>query len=280
MSFIAIVGAGAIGGALAQRLASRDRAGDVRLIDPEGRVAQGKALDIQQSSPIDGFGTRLSGSDRLEAAAGARVIVIADAAQGDAEHAGESGLALVKRIAAMDTSAPLLFAGAAQRMLMQRSISELHVSPRRVIGAAPGALESAVRALAALECDGSAAEVQLRVVGVPPEAAVVLWEEATVFGKPLGSVIPAHRVAAIGRRLPSLWPPGPIALASAAARAAEAILHGSRRRLTCFVALDRPPNRGAVVALPAGLGPLGVDRVVEPALTRQEQTRLDNALSR
>ena len=84
MSFIAIVGAGAIGGALAQRLASRGRVREVRLIDEQGSVAQGKALDIQQSGAVDGFGTKLTSASAIAAAAGAAAVVIADAAAGDA----------------------------------------------------------------------------------------------------------------------------------------------------------------------------------------------------
>ena len=53
MGFIAIVGCGALGGALAHKIAGRDRIAEVRLIDPEGRVAQGKALDILQASPVE-----------------------------------------------------------------------------------------------------------------------------------------------------------------------------------------------------------------------------------
>src|SRR5688572_26027524 len=102
MSFIAIVGAGALGGTLAYRLASRGRVTEVRLIDEQVGVAQGKALDIQQSGAVDAFATRLTSAGEIAAAAGADAIVMADAARGDEEHAGEAGLALVKRIAAMD----------------------------------------------------------------------------------------------------------------------------------------------------------------------------------
>jgi malate dehydrogenase len=277
MPFIAIVGAGAVGGTLAHKLAARGRVREVRLIDTEGSVAYGKALDILQSSPIEGFSTRVSAAESWEAAAGAQVIVFADSARGDAEHEGESGLALARRIAAADRSAPLLFAGASQRVLMQRSISELHVAPRRVIGSAPAALESAVRAITALELDSTGVEVQLRVVGVPPRAALVAWEEATAFGLPIASQIAPHRLAAISARLPGLWPPGPIGLAAAAARAAEAIANGSRRRFTGFVWLDAP--RGAVAAMPIELGPQGVAGVHQPALSRQERTLLDNGLA-
>jgi malate/lactate dehydrogenase len=71
-----------------------------------------------------------------------------------------------------------------------------------------------------------------------------------------------------------LWPPAPYALASAAARIVEAVSHGSRRRFSCFVSLPRQ----TVVAMPVELGEDGVRRVLEPALTRQERTRLENAI--
>src|SRR5215208_3792712 len=121
MSFIAIVGAGALGGALAQRLAARGRTREVRLIDEHGGVAQGKALDIQQSGPVDGFTTKLTGADSIDAAAGAAAIVLADAAAGDVEHAGEPGLALVKRLAAIEQRAPLVFAGNSQRLVIAKA---------------------------------------------------------------------------------------------------------------------------------------------------------------
>jgi malate dehydrogenase len=278
MSFIAILGAGALGGTLAHRLASRGRIREVRLIDEHAAVAQGKALDIQQSGAVEGFAVRVTSAGGIEAAAGADAIVIADSSAGDQEHTGEAGLAMLRRIAAIDTAAPLVFAGAHQRLLLARTATELHVEPRRLIGSAPGALESAVRALAALEADGSGVEVQLRVVGVPPDAAVVAWEESTAFGQPLTAVLPPHRIAAIAARLPRLWPPGPIVLASAAARVAEAVAGGSRRRYSCFVALLEG-SITRVLAMPVELGRGGVVRVLRPALTRQEQTRLDNAAS-
>jgi malate dehydrogenase len=276
MSFIAIVGAGAIGGALAHRLALRDRVRRVRLIDPEGRIAEGKALDIAQSSPVDGSSTQTSGAAALEAAAGADAVVIADAAGGGGEFAGEPGLALVRRIAAVEQDAPLIFAGAGQRELMARTIGELHVGRRRVIGSAPGALEAAVRALTALEVNGTGAEVHLIVAGVPPNAALVAWEEATIGGQPVSAAVPPHRLVAISAMLPSLWPPGPQALASAAARVVEAVAHGSRRRFSCFVSPDAPGS-SRVVGFPATLGRRGVERVLRPTLSRQEQTLLENA---
>ena len=65
MGFIAIVGSGALGGAVAHALAMRDRVPEVRLIDTAGSIARGKALDIQHSAPIDNFSTTLTAGDSI-----------------------------------------------------------------------------------------------------------------------------------------------------------------------------------------------------------------------
>ena len=277
MPFIAVLGAGALGGALVHKLAARNRVEEVRLIDPDGRVAHGKALDILQASPIEQFSTRVTAAESLAAAAGAEVAVIADAAAGPDEHQGEAGLALLRQLARTIERTTIVCAGAGQREMIARATTELRLSPARVLGSAPFALESAVRALAGLALDGSGVEVSLRIVGVPPRAAVVAWEEAAASGEPLTTRIAPHTIAALTARIPGLWPPGPYALASAAARVAEAIAAGSRRRFSCFVAMESGPLRGAVVAMPVEVGPGGIRRVAEPALTRQERTMLENS---
>ena len=276
MSFVAIIGAGAIGGSLAHTLAARDTVGEIRLIDTDVSVAGGKALDILQSGPVQGFATKLSASSSFMSAAGADAIVIADHASGSGEHAGEAGLALVRQLVAVEGRAPLVFAGATQRALMQRAVVELHVGASRVVGAAPTALESAVRALAGLLLDGSGVEVSLRIVGVPPHGAVIAWEEATAFGQPIASELPPHLMSGLSARLPGLWPPGPYALASAAARVVEGILTGGRRRLSCFAA----DARGRVAALPVELGADGIRKVHQPVLTPQERTLFESAIER
>ena len=273
MSVVAIVGTGSLGGAIAHKIASRGRVREIRLIDSEERIAQGKALDILQSSPVEGFSTRVVGTSSLAAVGGAAAIVLADGAS-IGEHTGEAGLGLLRRIAAMENAAPIVFAGARQRELMTRAARELSVSAVRLVGSAPLALESALRSLIGLLIDGSGAAIGITVVGVPPDAAVVAWEEASISGQPLTSHVPPHEIAALNSRLPGLWPPGPYALSSAASRVVEAIVHGSRRRLSCFIVGER----GIAGAMPAELGEDGVRRVVEPILTRQERTRLENAM--
>ena len=274
MSFIAIIGAGPIGGAVAHKLAARGRVTQIRLIDSAGSIAQGKALDILQSGPVENFNASVTGTDSLHAAAGAQVVVLADSAAGDGEYSGDAALALVRRLQGAGVDAPLVFAGASPREAMKRTIGELHVAPARAIGAAPLALESALRALCGVIADTSGVEVSLSVVGVPPKHAVIAWEEATVSGQPLTSVIGAHEIAALAARVTGLWPPGPYALGSATARIVEALCDGSRRRYSCFV----ETGKGRVVAMPVELEPGGVRRIIEPALTRLERTALDNAM--
>lgn len=278
MGFVAVIGAGPIGGAIAQALALRDRIREIRLIDPYGSVAQGKALDLQQAAPVERFSARVGAAHALHAAAGAGAIVIADSAETSLEHAGEKGLALVRQLAAVEDTAPFVFAGATQRELLGRSVAELHVSRTRALGSAPGALESALRALAGVALDSSGVAVQLQLVGTPPDAVSVGWEEATAGGMPLREQLAPHLISALAARIPKLWPPGSLALAAAATEVLEAIVCGGRRRVTCFAALEAGPVRQAVVAMPVTIGPRGIAEILEPALTPQERTRMENAL--
>ena len=274
MSFIAIIGAGPIAGALAHKLAGRSRVQQIRLIESGGTIARGKALDILQSGPVEGFNSSVTGEDSLHAAAGADVVVLADSSTGEGEYTGETGLTLLRRLLGAGVTSPIVFAGPSQRDVMKRAASELRVPAARLIGAPPFALESALRALCAVVADSSGVDISLTIVGVPPKHAVVAWEEATVSGQPLASMVGAHDIAALSARIPSLWPPGPYALGSAAARIVEAIGSSSRRRYSCFV----DAGKGRIVAMPVELGPGGVRRVIEPTLTRLERTALDNAL--
>jgi malate dehydrogenase len=279
MGFIAILGSGPIGSATAHKLAGRDRVAEVRLVDAEARIARGKALDIMQASPIEQFSTRVTAGDSWTAAVGADVIIVADDATSAKELTGESALAMLRQLSAVERRAPLVFAGAHQRELMAHAVSELHVPRERVIGSAPLALESAVRALAGVLLDAAGTEVCLRIVGVPPHGAVVAWEAATASGLPLSSQLPAHAIAALTAKLPRIWPPGAYALGSAATRVVEGIAEESRKRYSCFVSLDRGSRRNAVAAMPVELAARGIRRVLEPALTRQEQTLLENGIS-
>jgi malate dehydrogenase len=275
---VAIVGAGELGGALAHRLARSGAASMIRLIDERGRIAAGKALDIAEAAPVEGFSTQLAGSTDITAAAGAAVIVLADRAAGS-EWQGDEGLMLLGQIARTKTRAIVLCAGAAQRELVERGVAERHLARARLLGSAPGALAAAVRAMIALEANSSPHDVALTILGVPPGQIVIPWEETTIGGfsatRALGE--PARR--RIAAMVPALWPPGPYALAAAAALAIDAITGRSRRLTTCFVAPDTTAGaRVRTAALPVRLGPGGLVEVVLPELSAHDRTVLDNAM--
>jgi malate dehydrogenase len=274
MSVIAIIGAGPLGSATAHKLANRSRVAEVRLIDPEESVARGKALDIQQAGPVESFSTTLSAHASILAASGTQAIVMADSTSG-AEHTGEASLALLRQLEAAGITAPLVFAGASQRQLISLASNELHIEGRRLVGSAPHALASALRAMSAVVLDASAVEISLDVFGVPPRHAVIAWHEGTISGQPITGALGAHEIAALSSRVGSLWPPGPYALASAATRVAEAVCFGSRRRYSCFV----DTGRGRIAAMPVELQPGGIKRVVEPSLSSVERTALETALA-
>src|ERR1700682_4975804 len=119
MQAVAIIGAGELGGAVAHVLARRNIVRSIALIDESGRIAAGKALDIAQAAPVEGFATQLSGSADVSTAAGAAVVVLADCIGGE-EWQGEAGLLLLKRLARTTSGAVILCAGASQRELVDR----------------------------------------------------------------------------------------------------------------------------------------------------------------
>ena len=274
---IAIVGAGELGGELAHQVAVADLARSVRLLDDHGTTAAGKALDITQAAPIERFSTRVSGGTDLHEATAAAVVVIADRATGG-EWSGEEGLALLKRICG-HSCALLICAGATQRELIERAVRELGLPRARVVGSAPEALASGLRALIALETKHSVRDISATVLGIPPASIVVPWESAAIAGLPALSALDTPAKRRIDARLPQLWPPGPHALASAAKKAIEAIAGRSRQTMSAFIAPDDSAGRRTrAVALPATLCGEGIAAADVPTLTSHDRVALENAM--
>jgi len=278
MHEVAIVGAGELGGALAHVLARRDATRTIRLIDDQGRVAEGKALDIAQSAPVEGFATQLSGSTDWATGAGARVIVVADRF-GRGECSGDEGLQLVGQLARSAPGAVILCAGASQRELVDRGVRELRISRTRLLGSAPEALAGGARALVALAANGSPRDVSLSVLGIPPAHTVIPWEDATLGGFALTRLIDEPSRRRIASRVAALWPPGPYALATAAALAIDAIAGRTRRLVSSFVAPDTSAGvQSRTAAMPVRLGPAGIVDVISPTLSVVERVALENAM--
>lgn len=278
MSIVAIVGAGPLGGAIAHKLAARDRFHEVRLIDAAGGVAAGKALDIQQASAVECFRTRLTADTEIDAVSGATVVVIADREPG--VDGDKAALTALTRTAALNRHAVLVCADPSHRSLIGRGVAELAIPRRRLIGSAPAAFQSALRAIVGVELRCSASEVSLTVLGRPPERAVVPWGTATVHGYALSSQLSAPRLARLAKRVETLGAPGPYATASATARVCEAVCTGSGMKgLSVFYVLDGElGGRRTTAAVSVELDSRGVARVLEPSLTLHERVQLDTIL--
>jgi malate dehydrogenase len=274
---VAIIGGGELGGAIAHRLAVRDVAAAVRLIDESGTVATGKALDIMQAAPIERFSTRVSGTADVAMASGASVVVVADRAAGG-EWRDEDGLALLRRLFDL-TPSLVVCAGANQREMIERAARELRVPRLRMFGSAPEALASAIRAIVALEANTSPRDVSVTVLGIPPARVVVPWEDAAIGGFSATRLLDGPARRRVEARIARLWPPGPIALAAAAVSAIDIIAGRSRRTVSGFLAPDDAAGRRMrAAAVPLRLGPQGVEEAEVPALTPHDRVALDTAI--
>ncbi|MGE3178702.1 MAG: hypothetical protein AB7O32_14635 [Vicinamibacterales bacterium] len=279
MSHVAIVGAGPLGGELAFLLARRETVGAVTLVDDAGQVAVGKALDIRQAGPVERFATQVTGTADLWAATAAPLIVIADRAAGGGEWAGDDALALVRRLVRPGSRTLVVCAGAAHRELVERAVREGKLDRRQILGSAPEALAAGVRALTALEADRSPRNVALAVLGVPPSHVVIPWEDATVGGMAVTRFLDEPARRRVAARAAHLWPPGPITLAAAAAKAVAGLVGHSRETLSAFVAPDDGLGvKARSAAMPVRLGLTGIERVERPVLSVHDQVALDTAL--
>jgi malate dehydrogenase len=282
MSVVSIIGAGEIGSATAYALARRSRVGAVRLVDAAGNVAAGKALDMRQSGPIEHFDTPISARGDVLDAVGADVIVIADA-HAEGEWEGERGLALIKQLVRAGSTAPIVCAGPKQVWLMEAAVREAGIHADRIVGSAASAVQSSVRALAALELNGSGVDVSVSVVGRAP-GFTVGWTSATYAGSLLTGQIRAHRLLAISDMIKKMWPPRPQTIGAATAMVVEGLLTHSRRHVHATTvlggAVGGDGDRGVATMMPLELGEKQVLRRIEPSLSTQERVEFLNGLSR
>jgi malate dehydrogenase len=274
----AIVGAGPLATALASTLAARGRVRHVRLIDDAGTVASGKALDVRQSTPVLGTDVSIDATADLAAVADADVILIADAHGSPAmEWDGELGLSLVGRIAAANARAPIVCAGARQASLVERGVGEVRLPWTRILGSASIAFDAAARTIVAEAADTAAGTVSLALAGLPPSRLVVGWSASSIEGAPAETRLTPGALATATRRLTAAWPPGPFALATAAAVLLEHLDEASPAPLPVIVATPTQGHRAGIALV--RLGPSGVLHAAEPALSPYERIALDNAIA-
>ncbi|MBA3554260.1 MAG: malate dehydrogenase [Gemmatimonadales bacterium] len=289
---IAVIGAGNVGATAAQRLAEKNLARTVVMIDVVEGVPQGKALDQWQSGPIEGFDTRVIGNQAYDDAAGAEVFVVT---AGIARKPGMSRDDLVKTNAGIVRSVAEQIARVAPKAIVVMVSNPLDVMcyvamkatgfPReRVIGMA-GVLDTArYRMFLAEALDVSVEDIQAMVLGGHGDTMVPLVTYTTVSGIPVTQLIERQKLDAIvdrarngGAEIVGFLKTGSAyyAPSAAAVQMVEAIALDKRRILPCSAWLQGEFGLNEVFCgVPCKLGRGGLERIVEITLTDAERAAL------
>ncbi len=289
---IAVVGAGNVGATAAQRLAEKALARTVVMIDVLEGVPQGKALDQWQSGPIEGFDTRVVGSQGYEPAAGAELFVVT---AGIARRPGMSRDDLVKtnagivrsvaeQIARVSPRAIVIVVSNPLDVMCYVTMKTTHFPRERVIGMA-GVLDTArYRTFLAEALDVSVEDIQAMVLGGHGDTMVPLVSYTTVSGIPVGQLLPPDKLEAIvertrngGAEIVAHLKTGSAyyAPSAAAVQMVEAIVLDKKRVLPCAAWLQGEYGiRDVFCGVPCKLGRRGLERILEVRLTEAEREAL------
>lgn len=297
---IALVGAGQIGGTLAL-LAGMKELGDVVLVDVAEGVPQGKALDLIEASPVEGFDSALSGSNDYAAIKDADVVIVT---AGVPRKPGMSrddligiNTGIIKTVGEnIKKHAPKSFVIVITNPLdvmvevMQRVTG---FAAHMVVGMA-GVLDSSrFRYFLAEEFKVSVEDVSAFVLGGHGDTMVPLVRYSTVGGVPLPDLVKMgwttqQRIEQIvqrtrdgGAEIVNLLKTGSAfyAPASSAIAMAESYIKDKKRVLPCAARLNGEYGvKGLYIGVPVVIGAGGVEKIVEIKLTPEEQKMFDHSV--
>jgi malate dehydrogenase len=270
---LAVIGAGELGATLARRLAVGGEYRRILLLDPDEGKARGKALDIRQSGPIEGFDTIVEGGP-VESLATVDAVVLADPPAFAPAHLPSEAAAVLDRVLATLSGGPLLIAGG-HPDLVEMAASKGYARDR-VVGSAPLALVGALRRHLAAALEARPRDVSLAVLGRPPGRLVIPRASALLGGLPIDRLSPSAIRSALAR-VEGRWP-GPVALAAAAAHVLRAMSSSDPSVLCVLVALaGEYGHRGRAMAVPARLAHGRILGVVDVELEPVDRVAFDNA---
>ena len=291
---VTVVGAGMVGGTVAQLLALRDYA-DVVLVDIVDGLPQGKALDLAEAGPVLGYDTALTGTNSYEETAGSDLVVITS---GIARKPGMSrddllrtnmGIvrSVTEQIATHSPDTIIIVVSNPLDAMCHVALEASGFERERVIGQA-GVLDSArFRTFIAQELDVSVEDVTGFVLGGHGDTMVPLSRYSTVAGIPITELLPADRVAAIeertangGAEIVGLLKTGSAFYAPGASvvEMVDAILLDKKRVIPSSVMLRGEYGiDGLYVGVLTKLGAAGLEQIVPLNLTAGEQAALEKS---
>ncbi len=289
---ITVVGAGHVGATCSQLLSQKELAREVVLVDIADGIPQGKGLDQWESAPIEGFDSRIIGTNDYEAAAGSSIFIVT---AGIARKPGMSRDDLLKTNANVIRSVSAEIKRVAPDSIVIMVTNPLDVMaqvalettgfPReRVIGMA-GVLDTArYRSFIGLELDVSIEDIQALVLGGHGDTMVPLASYTSVSGIPLTQLLDQDRIDALvertrkgGGEIVAYLKTGSAyyAPAAAAVQMAEAIVKDKRRILPCAAWLQGEYGfNDLFLGVPCLLGESGLERILEVDLDADEQAAL------
>jgi malate dehydrogenase len=292
---IALIGGGQIGGTLALLAAQREL-GDVVLYDVVEGMPQGKALDIMESRPVDGYDVDLKGTNSYQDLAGADVVIVT---AGFPRKPGMSrddllnkNIEIMKDVAGnVKTHCPNAFVIVISNPLdaMVYAMKKITGFPReRVVGMA-GVLDSArLRCFIAMELGVSVEDVTAFVLGGHGDDMVPLPRLCTVAGIPITKLLTQEAIDRIVKRtrfaggeIVELLKTGSAfySPAAAAIAMAESYLKDKKRVLACAALLAGEYGvDGLYVGVPVVIGKGGVERVMEIELSPDERKLFDESV--
>ena len=292
MKKITVVGAGHVGATTAQRLAEKELAREVVLVDIVEGIPQGKGLDQWESAPIEGFDTRIVGANDYDAAAGSELFVIT---AGIARKPGMSRDDLLKTNVSIVKSVSQEIKRVAPDAIVVMVSNPLDVMawvakevtgfPReRVIGMA-GVLDTArYRSFLAEAIGVSVEDIQAMVLGGHGDTMVPLVSYTTISGIPVTHFLEQSRLDEIvertrkgGAEIVGHLKTGSAyyAPSSAAAQMVESIVRDKKRILPCAAWLEGEyGQQGIFLGVPCTLGAAGLEKIHQVSLSDDETTAL------
>jgi len=289
---ITVVGAGNVGATTAQRLAEKELARRVVLVDIQEGIPQGKGLDQWESAPIEGFDTRVTGTNTYEETAGSEIVIVT---AGIARKPGMSrddllntNAGIVKQVSEniRETSPDAIIIMVSNPLdVMSYVAKQVTGFPReRVLGMA-GVLDTArYRSFIAEALDVSVRDIQAMVLGGHGDTMVPLISYTSVSGIPVTQLMSADKLQAIvdrtragGAEIVKYLKTGSAyyAPSSAAVQMCEAIVRDQKRILPCAAWLEGEYGMsGLFLGVPCKLGRAGLERILEVELTPEERDML------
>jgi malate dehydrogenase len=298
---IALIGAGQIGGTLAL-LAGMKELGDVVMFDIAEGIPQGKALDLAQLSPVEGFDAKLSGTQSYESIDGADVVIVTAGVPRKPGMSRDDLLGINLKVmeqagAGIKKYAPNAFVICITNPLdaMVWAIQKACGLPKNKVVGMAGVLDSArFRYFLADEFNVSVEDVTAFVLGGHGDTMVPLVRYSTVAGVPLPDLIKMgwstqERIDGIvqrtrdgGAEIVNLLKTGSAfyAPAASAIAMAESYLRDKKRVLPCAAWLNGEYGvKGLYVGAPVVIGAKGVERIVEIELDRHERAMFEKSVA-